>query len=57
PGARAAGKVLSIAPRVLAWMLLLLAKFLNRPFIQPASRGCIFMLQVTMPLNVVVFAH
>ncbi len=23
-------------------MLLLLAKFLNRPFIQPASRGCIF---------------
>lgn len=55
--ARAAGKVLSIAPRVLAWMLLLLAKFLNRPFIQPASRGCIFMLQVTMPLNVVVFAH
>ena len=57
PGARAAGKVLSIAPRVLAWMLLLLAKFLNRPFIQPASRDCIFMLQVTMPLNVVVFAH
>ena len=51
------GKVLSIAPRVLAWMLLLLAKFLNRPFIQPASRDCIFMLQVTMPLNVVVFAH
>ncbi len=41
----------------LAWMLLLLAKFLNRPFIQPASRDCIFMLQVTMPLNVVVFAH
>lgn len=36
---------------------LLLAKFLNRPFIQPASRDCIFMLQVTMPLNVVVFAH
>ena len=33
------------------------AKFLNRPFIQPASRDCIFMLQVTMPLNVVVFAH
>ncbi|GHK34502.1 hypothetical protein ECZU06_16270 [Escherichia coli] len=57
PGARAAGKVLSIAPRVLAWMLLLLAKFLNRPFIQPASRDCIFMLRVTMPLNAVVFAH
>ena len=57
PGARAAGKVLSIAPRVLAWMLLLLAKFLNRPFIQPASRDCIFMLRVTMPLNVVVFAR
>lgn len=56
-GARAAGKVLSIAPRVLAWMLLLLAKFLNRPFIQPASRDCIFMLRVTMPLNAVVFAH
>ncbi len=52
-----AGKVLSIAPRVLAWMLLLLAKFLNRPFIQPASRDCIFMLRVTMPLNAVVFAH
>lgn len=52
-----AGKVLSIAPRVLAWMLLLLAKFLNRPFIQPASRDCIFMLRVTMPLNVVVFAR
>lgn len=51
------GKVLSIAPRVLAWMLLLLAKFLNRPFIQPASRDCIFMLRVTMPLNAVVFAH
>ena len=57
PGARGAGKVLSIAPRVLAWMLLLLAKFLNRPFIQPASRDCIFMLRVTMPLNAVVFAH
>ena len=52
-----AGKVLSIAPRVLAWMLLLLAKFLNRPFIQPASRDCIFMLRVTMPLNAVVFAR
>lgn len=52
-----AGKVLSIAPRVLAWMLLLLAKFLNRPFIQPVSRDCIFMLRVTMPLNAVVFAH
>lgn len=52
-----AGKVLSIAPRVLAWMLLLLAKFQNRPFIQPASRDCIFMLRVTMPLNAVVFAH
>lgn len=51
------GQVLSIAPRVLAWMLLLLAKFLNRPFIQPASRDCIFMLRVTMPLNAVVFAH
>lgn len=36
---------------------LLLAKFLNRPFIQPASRDCIFMLRVTMPLNVVVFAR
>ncbi len=57
PGARAAGRVLSIAPRVLAWMLLLLAKFQNRPFIQPASRDCIFMLRVTMPLNAVVFAH
>lgn len=57
PGARGVGKVLSIAPRVLAWMLLLLAKFLNRPFIQPASRDCIFMLRVTMPLNAVVFAH
>lgn len=55
--ARGAGKVLSIAPRVLAWMLLLLAKFLNRPFIQPASRDCIFMLRVTMPLNAVVFAR
>lgn len=52
-----AGKVLSIAPRVLAWMLLLLAKFLNRPFIQHASRDCIFMLRVTMPLNAGVFAH
>lgn len=51
------GQSLSIAPRVLAWMLLLLAKFLNRPFIQPASRDCIFMLRVTMPLNAVVFAH
>ncbi len=50
-----AGKVLSIAPRVLAWMLLLLAKFLNKPFILPASRDCIFMLRGTMLLNAVVF--
>lgn len=52
-----AGKVLSIAPRVLAWMLLLLAKFLNKPFILPASRDCIFMLRGTMLLNAVVFAR
>ena len=36
-GARAAGKVYSIAPRVLAWMLLLLAKFLNRHSFSPRA--------------------
>ncbi|VEA40840.1 putative hydrolase-oxidase [Salmonella enterica subsp. enterica] len=56
PGVPAAGKVLLIAPPASAWMLLLPARCLNRPFIPRANRGCIFMPPGTMPLNAAVFA-
>lgn len=56
PGVPAAGKVLLIAPPASAWMLLLPARFPNRPFIPRANRGCIFMPPGTMPLNAAVFA-
>ncbi len=56
PGVRGAVKVLLIAPPASASMPLLPVKSQNKPFTQPANRGCIFMPPGTMPLNAAVFA-
>lgn len=50
-------KVLLIAQPGLASTLLSPVKFQSKPFTQPASRGCIFMLPVTMRPNAAAFAH
>ena len=57
PGVPGAVKVLLIAQPDLASTLLSLVKFQSKPFTQPASRGCIFMLPVTMRPNAAAFAH